>query len=110
MVGSDASVAVSGMARKSTRRGRRMGVSRISFGWFGLCLILLALPAAAQEPAPLVQPPLPVGTKITQQNWQQYKSYMPQGLIEILGGTHPWRLPPDFVMEVGPNREYPNPK
>jgi hypothetical protein len=79
-------------------------------GLFVLCLLLFGVPAMAQEPAPLQQPPLPVGTRITQQNWQQYKSYMPQGLIEIWSGKHPWKLPSDAVMEVGPNREYPNPQ
>ncbi|HEY2107774.1 MAG TPA: hypothetical protein VGH29_18400, partial [Candidatus Binataceae bacterium] len=73
-------------------------------GLFGICLCLLAVPVLAQE----AQPPLPVGTKITQQNWQQYKSYLSQGLIEIWSGKHPWKLPADAVMEVGPNREYPN--
>jgi hypothetical protein len=74
-------------------------------GVFVVCLFLLTVPALAQES----QPPLPPGTRITQQNWQQYKSYFPQGLIEIWGGTHPWKLPADAVMEVGPVREYPNP-
>jgi hypothetical protein len=73
-----------------------------------LGLFLLAMPAWGGEV--MQQPPLPPGTRITMQNWQKYQSYMPRGIIEMWKGTHPWKLPPDAVMEVGPTVEYPNPK
>ena len=72
----------------------------------GLCLWVMPAWAAEQ----MEQPPLPPGTTITMQNWQKYQSYMPQGIIEMWKGTHPWKLPADAVMEVGPTIEYPNPK
>jgi hypothetical protein len=53
---------------------------------------------------------IPVGTKITLQNWQQYKDFMPQGLQTILSGTSVWKLPADAVMEVGPLVDYPLPR
>src|SRR5262245_20173819 len=49
---------------------------------------------------------IPVGTKITPQNWQQYKDFMPQGLQIILSGTSVWKVPADAVMEVGPLVDY----
>ncbi len=71
-------------------------------------LFLLAMPAFGAEV--MQQPPLPPGTRITMQNWQKYQSYMPQGIVEMWKGTHPWKLPADAAMEVGPTIEYPNPK
>lgn len=53
---------------------------------------------------------IPVGTKITPQNWQKYKDYMPQGVQVILSGTTIWKLPSDAVMEVGPLIDYPLPR
>src|SRR5580704_2679740 len=53
---------------------------------------------------------IPVGTKITLQNWQQYKDFMPQGLQTILSGTSVWKLPADAVMEVGPLVDCPLPR
>jgi Protein of unknown function (DUF1329) len=73
-----------------------------------IALFMLAMPAWGAEVLP--QPPLPPGTRITMQNWQKYQTYMPQGIIEMWKGTHPWKLPADAVMEVGPTIEYPNPK
>ncbi|HLI64452.1 MAG TPA: DUF1329 domain-containing protein [Terriglobales bacterium] len=52
---------------------------------------------------------IPAGTKITPQNWQQYKDFMPQGLQTILSGTIVFRVPADAVMEVGPLVDYPLP-
>ncbi len=53
---------------------------------------------------------IPVGTKITPENWQKYKDYMPQGVQVILSGTTIWKLPSDAVMEVGPLIDYPLPR
>jgi hypothetical protein len=72
-----------------------------------LALLLPAIPAGAAQ---IDQPPLPVGTVITMQNWQKYQSYMPQGIIEMWSGRHPWKLPADAQIVVGPSIEYPNPK
>ena len=53
---------------------------------------------------------IPPGTKITPQNWQKYKDYMPQGLQIILSRTTLWKVPEDAVMEVGPLVDYPLPR
>ena len=69
-----------------------------------LCLCLIATSALAADGT------IPVGTKITPQNWTQYKDYMPQGLQTILAGTSVWKVPPGAVMEVGPTVDYPLPR
>jgi len=48
------------------------------------------------------QPDIPVGTKITTQNWQQYKQYMPVGMGKMFEGSYGWKMPADVSMEVGP--------
>ncbi len=53
---------------------------------------------------------IPAGTRITPQNWQQYKDFMPQGLQTVLAGTTVWKVPPDAVMEVGPLVDYQLPR
>ena len=82
----------------------------------GLAGIVLA--ARAQGP---VQPPQPreaavtgssdpVGTRITIQNWQKYREYMPDGMVALFEGKYYWKMPPDVEMEVGPTTVYPLPK
>jgi hypothetical protein len=48
------------------------------------------------------QPDLPVGTKITTQNWQQYKGFLPLGMGELFSGKYFWKIPADAELEVGP--------
>src|SRR5215469_16636863 len=45
---------------------------------------------------------VPTGTKITTQNWQQYKQFMPVGMQQMFSGTYGWKMPQDVSMEVGP--------
>ena len=45
---------------------------------------------------------IPIGTKITMANWQQYKQFMPIGMIKLFEGVYHWKLPPDVEMNVGP--------
>jgi hypothetical protein len=47
---------------------------------------------------------IPVGTKITMQNWQQYKQFMPLGMIKLFQGVYGWKMPADVEMNVGPAR------
>ncbi len=55
---------------------------------------------------------IPPGTKITGENWEQYRDFMPLGMQELFKGTYHWKLPDDVVMEVGavtpipPRRKY----
>ena len=80
-----------------------MGAPRtLAIGLLGLCLMAQSARAADST--------IPVGTRITPQNWQRYKDYMPQGLQTVLGGTTVWKVPADAVMEVGPTVDYPLPK
>src|ERR1700676_3290410 len=48
------------------------------------------------------QPPLPMGTVITTQNWQQYKDYMPLWMQILLSGEYSYKLAPDQQVVVGP--------
>jgi hypothetical protein len=45
---------------------------------------------------------IPAGTKITTQNWQQYKEVIPLGMQKLFAGVYYWKMPPDAVLEVGP--------
>src|SRR5579864_3308172 len=69
-------------------------------------LIGFCLTASSARAADTIAP----GTKITMQNWQQYKDFMPQGLQTMLSGTTVWKVPADAVLEVGPTVDYPLPK
>ena len=53
---------------------------------------------------------IPPGTKITMQNWQQYKKFMPFGLTVLWGGSEFFKLPPDAQMLVVENKRIPLPK
>jgi hypothetical protein len=53
---------------------------------------------------------IPVGTKITMANWQQYKAFMPDGMVQLFQGTNFWKMPADVEMNVGPTRIFPLPE
>jgi hypothetical protein len=80
-----------------------------------ICLLATALPSMAwaqtstdrsemdqfmKDTANQGTPPAP-GTKITMQNWQQYKNFMPMGMTKFFEGTYFWKMPADFEMEIG---------
>lgn len=66
--------------------------------WFGLhCVAVDA------------QDTIPVGTKITVQNWQQYRQFMDDGLQAFFSGRYFWKMPAQAVIEVGPFVDYPLP-
>ena len=48
------------------------------------------------------QAPLPVGTVITTQNWQQYKDYMPLWMQILFAGQYAYKLAPNQQIVVGP--------
>ena len=77
-------------------------LKRLVIGLLGLCL-MASLAWAAEDTIPL-------GTKITPQNWEKYKDYMPEGMQTIFRGSTVWKVPSDAVMEVGPLVDYPLPK
>lgn len=49
--------------------------------------------------------PVPPGTTITLQNWQNYKEYMPEGMQAFFSGNLHWKFPPDFRIEIGPTHD-----
>lgn len=55
---------------------------------------------------------IPLGTKITLQNWQQYKTFMPVWLQALYSGDYHWHIGSDpmFTVEVGPTHDFPLPQ
>lgn len=53
---------------------------------------------------------IPIGTKITLSNWQQFQQFMDPGLILLFQGTSFWHMPKNVVLEVGPTRHVPTPR
>jgi hypothetical protein len=53
---------------------------------------------------------IPLGTTITMENWQQYKQFMPEGMVGFFDGRFPWKMPADVKMDVGPTVLHPLPK
>jgi hypothetical protein len=45
---------------------------------------------------------IPPGTTITMANWQQYRQFMPDGIIALFEGSHFWKMPADVELPVGP--------
>jgi hypothetical protein len=47
---------------------------------------------------------IPAGTKITLQNWQKYRKFMPIGMQAMFSQQYPWKIGPgpEFTMEIGP--------
>jgi len=52
---------------------------------------------------------IPPGTKITMQNWQQYKQFMPEGLAKLFAGEFFWKLPAEAEIDIGPTANVPEP-
>src|SRR5579885_2623638 len=55
---------------------------------------------------------IPPGTKITLQNWKQYKNFMPVWLQAAYSGDYHWHIGPgpEFTINVGPTSNFPLPK
>src|SRR5579862_9648772 len=48
---------------------------------------------------------LPVGTKITMSNWQQYQQFMPFGMVQLFEGKFQSKMPNDVEMDIGPSHQ-----
>ena len=48
---------------------------------------------------------VPIGTRITMSNWQQYKQFMPFGMVELFQGQYGWKMPADVEIDIGPSHE-----
>jgi hypothetical protein len=55
---------------------------------------------------------IPPGTRITLQNWQQYKKFMPIWVQAAFSGAYKWHVgtDPAYTVVVGPTNHYPLPK
>ena len=42
------------------------------------------------------------GTRITLSNWEQYRAFMPDGMIALFSGKYGLKMPNDVEMDVGP--------
>ena len=51
-----------------------------------------------------------LGTRITMQNWEDYKQFMTDGMIWLFEGKYFWKMPGDVEIDVGPTAVYPLPK
>jgi len=56
------------------------------------------------------QTTIPAGTTITMRNWQQFKQYLPVGMIGFFEGSYFWKMPADVEMPVGPTVIHPLPR
>src|SRR3984893_16357483 len=90
-------------------RGRRELLMRPkilpTFIFLGFVFLALAfgVSTARSDEMPLEkQAPLPVGTVITTQNWQQYKDYMPVWMQALFSGQYWYKLGPTQQIVVGP--------
>src|SRR5271163_2450562 len=75
-----------------------------SLALFLLALFLLGGTVQAAEST------IPPGTKITMKNWQQYKAFMPDGMVTLFDGSVAWKMPPDVEIDVGSTTIHPLPK
>src|SRR5467141_1977233 len=71
------------------------------FGALILCSLGSLAYAAEDVPAAI-----PIGTKITMRNWQQYRQFMPDGMIGLFEGKYFWKMPADVEMDIGPTRAF----
>jgi hypothetical protein len=69
-----------------------------------LILVLLRARAWADDTEAI-----PTGTKITIQNWRQYKQFMSDGMVALFQGKYFWKMPADVEMDVGPPTPLPLP-
>src|ERR1700687_2883847 len=72
-----------------------------------VCGALILLPSASLSYAGQdASDTIPIGTKITMRNWQQYRQFMPDGMIGLFEGKYFWKMPADVEMDIGPTRAF----
>jgi Protein of unknown function (DUF1329) len=72
-------------------------------------LVCFASAPVAGRAASAGQDVIAPGTKITAQNWQQYRKFMSDGMIALFEGSHFWRVPTEVEIDVGPTVPIPLP-
>jgi hypothetical protein len=80
-----------------------MGTIRRLIVCGALILWSFASLAYASEEVPAT---IPIGTKITMGNWQQYRQFMPDGMSGLFEGKYFWKMPADVEMDIGPTRAF----
>src|ERR1700752_851000 len=53
-----------------------------------------------------VRDTIPIDTKIAMQNWQQYRQFMPDGMIALFEGKYFWKMPAAGEMNSAPPRAF----
>ncbi len=76
------------------------------------CAMLCGTPASADSVAsehtvPVQTAAIPPGTVITMSNWQQFRDFMPAGMIALFEGKYFWKMPAEIQIEVGPTVTHP---
>ena len=77
-----------------------------------LCVIPALTVAAAETASSINAQPsaassattgtIPPGTAINAQNWEQYRQFLPDGMIALFEGKYHWKMPADVQLEIGP--------
>src|SRR5580700_4019132 len=52
----------------------------------------------------------PAGTRITTENWQQYRQFMSEGVQALFAGKYFWKMPADVEIGIGPTQINPPPR
>jgi Protein of unknown function (DUF1329) len=79
-----------------------MKVIRVALVTSVLAALVLSGSALAQGLLTAPQGTIPPGTKITMQNWRQYKQFMSQSMITLFEGKYFYKMPKDVEINVGP--------
>jgi uncharacterized protein DUF1329 len=69
-----------------------------------------SLPIEATDGTRTADHAIAPGTTITMQNWQQYRQFMPDGMVDLFEGKYFWKMPTDVQMEVEPTVIHPLPR
>ena len=88
---------------------------RITSSLIAVLLLGVLMGTAHAQPAPWksgkgYENGIPIGTKITQANWQHYQQFMTEGMKAVFAGTYFWHMPKNVEIDVGPTRPIPAPK
>jgi hypothetical protein len=87
-----------------------MKVSAFAAAWLLLALVAMGGTVRADQPydpsvyTSMGEPTdsIPVGTRITIQNWQNYQKFMSLGLRSLMSQKYFWKVPAEAVLEVAP--------
>lgn len=73
--------------------------------WAIACTARAAALASDSNPTGIVP-----GTRITAENWREYRRFMSEGMQALFDGGHFWRMPRDAAIEVGATTSIPLPR